>query len=230
MIQENEISELINQSGRLRMLSHRTGMLAVSISKIDTNDEWFTETFKSSMQAFEGGYLGLYEDVSHDSQFKSELEAMTHTPLFQNGSTSIEEVVSQFLKRLHNINDTLSLSQKPSDHELQTFLRFIACDLLEALNRLVHFFEEQLIKLTSHKKEGVSVLTKSIGDSLDEVDEINMTVKILSLNASVEASKVGEAGKGFKVISQEMGSLSGQIRKFTELIKRDIQSFITKLE
>ena len=230
MLQENEISELINQSGRLRMLSHRTGMLAVTISKIDTDDEWFLDTFQSSMTGFQVGYDSLFERVSYDSEFKFALVEMTKLPLFDEGCTSIDDIVTNYINQLRNINDSIIEQSKPSDQELQDFLKYIAHDLLQALNRLVHFFEVQLNKLTASKQEEVNKLTKSIGYSLDDVDNINMTVKILSLNASVEASKAGDSGKGFAVISSEMSNLSSQIKNVTEYIKRDIKAFIAKLE
>jgi len=230
MLQENEISELINQSGRLRMLSHRTGMLAVSISKIDTQDPWFMETFQSSMTGFQVGYDSLFERVSYDSEFKFALVEVTKQPLFDNGCSSIDEVITNYINQLRGINDTIAEGDKPTDDELQAFLKFIAHDLLQALNHLVHFFETQLNKLSASKQDEVSKLTKSIGYSLDDVDNVNMTVKILSLNASVEASKAGEAGKGFAMISTEMSNLSSQIKNVTEYIKRDIKAFIAKLE
>jgi signal transduction histidine kinase len=230
MLQENEISELINQSGRLRMLSHRTGMLAVTISKIDTDDEWFLDTFQSSMTGFQVGYDSLFERVSYDSEFKFALVEMTKLPLFDDGCTSIDDIVTNYINQLRNINDSIVEQSKPSDQELQDFLKYIAHDLLQALNRLVHFFEVQLNKLTASKQEEVNKLTKSIGYSLDDVDNINMTVKILSLNASVEASKAGDSGKGFAIISSEMSNLSSQIKNVTEYIKRDIKAFIAKLE
>jgi hypothetical protein len=230
MLQENEISELINQSGRLRMLSHRTGMLAVTISKIETDDAWFLETFQSSMTGFQVGYDSLFERVGYDSEFKFALVEMTKLPLFDDGCTSIDDVVTTYINQLRDINDAFHTNTKPSDLELQAFLKYIAHDLLQALNRLVHFFEVQLNKLTSSKKDEVNKLTKSIGYSLDDVDNINMTVKILSLNASVEASKAGDSGKGFATISSEMSSLSSQIKNVTEYIKRDIKAFIAKLE
>jgi signal transduction histidine kinase len=230
MLQENEISELINQSGRLRMLSHRTGMLAVTISKIDTDDTWFLETFQSSMTGFQVGYDSLFERVSYDSEFKFALVEMTKLPLFDDGCTSIDDIVTSYINQLREINDSFHTNTKPSDQVLQDFLKYIAHDLLQALNRLVHFFEVQLNKLTSSKQDEVNKLTKSIGYSLDDVDNINMTVKILSLNASVEASKAGDSGKGFATISSEMSSLSSQIKNVTEYIKRDIKAFIAKLE
>jgi hypothetical protein len=212
------------------MLSHRTGMLAVSISKIETLDPWFMETFHSSMNGFQVGYDSLFERVSYDSEFKFALVEVTKQPLFDNGCTSIDEVITNYINQLRGINDTIVDGGKPSDEELQAFLKFIAHDLLQALNHLVHFFETQLNKLSASKQDEVSKLTKSIGYSLDDVDNVNMTVKILSLNASVEASKAGEAGKGFAMISTEMSNLSSQIKNVTEYIKRDIKAFIAKLE
>jgi signal transduction histidine kinase len=212
------------------MLSHRTGMLAVTISKIDTDDEWFLDTFQSSMTGFQVGYDSLFERVSYDSEFKFALVEMTKLPLFDDGCTSIDDIVTNYINQLRNINDSIVEQSKPSDQELQDFLKYIAHDLLQALNRLVHFFEVQLNKLTASKQEEVNKLTKSIGYSLDDVDNINMTVKILSLNASVEASKAGDSGKGFAIISSEMSNLSSQIKNVTEYIKRDIKAFIAKLE
>jgi signal transduction histidine kinase len=205
-------------------------MLAVTISKIETDDSWFLDTFQSSMTGFQVGYDSLFERVSYDSEFKFALVEMTKLPLFDDGCTSIDDVVTNFINQLRDINDSFHTNTKPSDQKLQDFLKYIAHDLLQALNRLVHFFEVQLNKLTSSKKEEVNKLTKSIGYSLDDVDNINMTVKILSLNASVEASKAGDSGKGFATISSEMSSLSSQIKNVTEYIKRDIKAFIAKLE
>ncbi len=230
MLQENEISELINQSGRLRMLSHRTGMLAVTVSKIDTDDAWFFDTLQSATVGFQVGYDSLFERVSYDSEFKFALVEVTKQPLFDDGCSCIDDVITNYINQLRMINDSITNKTALSDEELQAFLKYIAHDLLQALNHLVHFFETQLNKLSASKKEEASNLTKSIGYSLDDVDNINMTVKILSLNASVEASKAGESGKGFATLSTEMSNLSSQIKNVTEYIKRDIKAFIAKLE
>ena len=57
----------------------------------------------------------------------------------------------------------------------------------------------------------------NIGELLDGLEKSNKTIEniarqtnLLSLNASIEATKAGEAGKGFEVVSGEIKALSDQ--------------------
>jgi methyl-accepting chemotaxis protein len=54
-------------------------------------------------------------------------------------------------------------------------------------------------------------ITESVGDlrsRIDSIDYISFQSNILSLNAAIQASKFGEAGKGFTAIAEEVRSLS----------------------
>ncbi len=62
------------------------------------------------------------------------------------------------------------------------------------------------------------------------INEVVMQIKILSLNASVEAASAGEAGKGFAVVANEVKNLANktsavatQIQKITGGIQSEIQ-------
>lgn len=51
-------------------------------------------------------------------------------------------------------------------------------------------------------------LLGELGRSLQRIDEINRTTRIISMNARIEAVRIGAAGRGFGVIAEEMDHLS----------------------
>lgn len=75
----------------------------------------------------------------------------------------------------------------------------------------------------------ISDLSKKVlevGDIIESVSDITEQSNLLAVNASIEAAKVGEQGKGFSVVAQEVKALSDQSKQATANIKvilNDIQ-------
>jgi|GEM_PF-195999 len=65
----------------------------------------------------------------------------------------------------------------------------------------------------------LSEQSQSVGDIVDSVNDLADQSNLLSVNASIEAAKAGEHGKGFTVVAQEVKSLSAQSKQATEQIK-----------
>lgn len=61
--------------------------------------------------------------------------------------------------------------------------------------------------------------TEQIQDILDTVADLADQSNILALNASIEAAKVGEAGKGFEVVASEVRNLAEQSQAATQRIR-----------
>lgn len=81
---------------------------------------------------------------------------------------------------------------------------------------------------TAAKAEELKEKTAQIGKVLEIINDIAMETKILSVNASIEASKAGEMGKGFTVVAEEISKLAENVVQSTSAVKEindEIQSF-----
>jgi methyl-accepting chemotaxis protein len=62
------------------------------------------------------------------------------------------------------------------------------------------------------------------------IDEIVFQTRLLSFNASIEASRAGEAGKGFMVVANEVGALAKLSGQAAVEINQTLQSSMTKFK
>lgn len=66
-----------------------------------------------------------------------------------------------------------------------------------------------------NKTQAVSNITGSIQDVSDRTN-------VLAINASIEAARAGQVGKGFRIIANEVRSLAGQTNNFAKQIEDSI--------
>lgn len=102
----------------------------------------------------------------------------------------------------------------PKNNELalqkaETFMNSID-QINNAIDMMSIHFENLFERL-----QGMQVQTGSIGKNVEETSNVVTKIKanaskskILALNASIEAARSGEAGKGFTVVAKEMGEMA----------------------
>ena len=89
---------------------------------------------------------------------------------------------------------------------------------------------EQLTEATRN----INQSSAQIGTIIKTIEDIAFQTNILALNASVEAARAGDAGKGFSVVADEVRDLAaksaGAAQNTTGLISRSVQSAKTGME
>jgi methyl-accepting chemotaxis protein len=74
------------------------------------------------------------------------------------------------------------------------------------------------IEATSRSVAELSDASQKIGEVVRLINEIAEQTNLLALNATIEAARAGEAGKGFAVVASEVKNLANQTAKATEEI------------
>lgn len=62
----------------------------------------------------------------------------------------------------------------------------------------------------------INSINEEYNSSSKLIEDIALQIKMLSLNASIEAAHVGELGKGFAVVAGEVGSLADKTQAATK--------------
>ncbi|MEC9367968.1 MAG: methyl-accepting chemotaxis protein [Pseudomonadota bacterium] len=79
---------------------------------------------------------------------------------------------------------------------------------------------------TTGRVESLAVAAEKIGAVVSLIQAIAEQTNLLALNATIEAARAGEAGKGFAVVASEVKSLANQTAKATE----EISSHISQIQ
>ncbi len=78
-----------------------------------------------------------------------------------------------------------------------------------------------------------NLLTESsakISEVLGFIGEIASRTNLLSLNASIEAARAGDAGRGFSIVAEEVKNLSGLTTKATDSINEQVQDVVAAVK
>ena len=159
--------------------------------------------FNSVFTSLNGTALGVSYNAQHMQASSQELAA---------GVTEQSEYIKEMFSSIEELSGLIKSTASNS---------VSASEMAEKTVELLDTQSKEMENLLTSMDEIKETSTR-IGEIINTINEIADQTDLLALNASIEASRAGEAGKSFAVIAGEVGSLArdsaAAVQTITELI------------
>jgi methyl-accepting chemotaxis protein len=122
--------------------------------------------------------------------------------------TSTNEIAAMTQRASENSRESLSkiaLTKNASEKGSDSVQEMIGA--INDIRKFTHELNETIQKGNQEITDLVALINK-IGEKTRLIDDIVFQTKLLAFNVSVEAARIGDHGKGFAVVSQQMSSLA----------------------
>ena len=215
---QNDLGMLISTSGKLRMLSHRIVLFALLEAKGSDAASGARDVLNKATEEFNSILARLWGE--DDSDIGNALALLEE----QNAITiEHRDTLGKFLKKVELITDSSSARTTAHIQQIEQLAEFVSTELLEALNDLNGRIVSTLETLTNNRQEKERQAREMIGSSVTEIEKVSLSIRLIALNAAVEASRAGDNGRGFHVIANEVQRLSESTSALLSNLKVQLQ-------
>ncbi|MGR9048151.1 methyl-accepting chemotaxis protein [Halobacillus faecis] len=176
-----------------------------------------------------------YEVREGSEQIASTMQELSSGAESQaNGATHLSDHMRTFVEKIQGANTNGESVSETSKEVLS-----MTDQGRESMQRAVAQMHaiDQIVKESTNKVKGLDVQSKEISKLVGVIEDIAGQTNLLSLNAAIEAARVGEHGKGFAVVADEVRKLAeqvtnsvGDITEIVEGIQKETGNVVSSLE
>jgi len=193
-ITEQRLAEI--QRASMQELESRRAAIDAAIANFRKRVESVLKTVSDSANAMESTAGGLLDSSEQTSQ-----RAQVAVSASSEASANVETAAT-------------------AANELSTSIAEISQQLTRTTDVVRAAVKEA--ETTNDQIAGLAAAAQKIGDVVELIRDIAEQTNLLALNATIEAARAGEAGRGFAVVASEVKSLAVQTAKATEEIASQI--------
>lgn len=171
----------------------------------------------------------IASDVSETSDSLSS-NANEESSSLQETVTALHEIMEMVNRTSEDANKTMQLSDRSKSLALEG--KSIMNQLEEAIN-IIKSSSNSMADTLNQNNNDIKEILKLISEIKENTKVINDIVfqtKLLSFNASVEAARAGDQGKGFSVVAEEVGNLASLSGNSSEAIEKTLNDNISRVE
>ena len=205
-------------------------------------------TIATAIHTLIGKFLNIVNNLKGSSEtltdFSSEIRKSIGNinESIANVNVAVDEIA---MGATNQANETTSVTQQMNDMSIAVDEAMKNIEMLtestgsmENSNRTANSTLDDLVQISNRTSQSIKMVYEQTNATNQSAAEIQSVVNIiadiasqtnlLSLNASIEAARVGEHGRGFAVVADEVRNLADQCRVSSEQIAQIIQELITK--
>ena len=201
------------------------GFYSVSVSRRQRKKE---QEFESALEKYSEQCTQKESTIENLSQqiIQSQDQAKPKT-ISKDSYSDFQNMIEKNIDTMERMTEAVEVSQY-----IAVKGKDVVHEMLMAVNE-IHSSNERIFQTIEQNNQRISEVVQVIS-AIDEktkiINEIVFQTKLLSFNASLEAARAGENGKGFMVVAEEVGKLATMSGESAKEISLSLAENIEKVK
>lgn len=219
--------------GQVKTNAQQLSQASHNLNEVAAQSGQAAEQIAATMQQISGGVgqqsVSVNQTAHSVEQMSRAIQGVAQGAMDQSVAvTRASDVTAELYTAIQEISDSAAVQAKDSERAVQTTnaSTLTVEQTISSMRKI-----KTKVDLSSGKVADMGARSQQIGVIVETIDEIAGQTNLLALNATIEAARAGEHGKGFAVVADEVRKLAEKSTAATKEISaliRDIQQAVAE--